>query len=156
MYALNSATGQILWTYASGGSVIDGPSIVSSNLFWGSGYHRIPPGTANNEVYDFTPAPAVTVNEPVNGSQVNSPVQFVASASNPNCAKGVASMRIYSAPGINAYTTDGPSLNTSITLSPGTYNTVVQSWDNCGNVGKTFVTITVGAASRSRSRTRRR
>jgi polyvinyl alcohol dehydrogenase (cytochrome) len=156
MYALNSATGQILWTYPSGGSVIDGPSIVSSNLFWGSGYHRIPPGTANNKVYDFTPAPAVTVNEPVNGSQVNSPVQFIASAANPNCAKGVASMRIYSAPGINAYTTDGPSLNTSITLSPGTYNTVVQSWDNCGNVGKTFVTITVGAASRSRSRTRRR
>jgi len=143
VYALNSSTGKILWSYATGGSVIDGPSIVSSNLFWGSGYHKIPPGTANNKVYDFTPAPAVTVTVPVNGSQVTSPVQFTASAASPNCAKGVASMRIYSAPGVDAYTVDSSHLNTSITLSPGIYNTVVQSWDNCGNVGKTFVTITV-------------
>jgi len=143
VYALSSSTGKILWSYATGGSVIDGPSIVSSNLFWGSGYHKIPPGTANNKVYDFTPAPAITVTLPVNGSQIPSPVQFKASAASPNCAKGVASMRIYTAPGVDAYTVDSSSLNTSITLSAGTYNTVVQSWDNCGNVGKTFVTITV-------------
>jgi polyvinyl alcohol dehydrogenase (cytochrome) len=143
MYALNSTTGQIQWGYASGGSVIGGPSIASGNLFWGSGYHRVSSGTANNKVYDFTPAPAVTVTAPGNGTQLTSPVQFVASAASPNCSKGVASMRIYTAPGVNAYTINGSSLNTSITLSPGTYNTVVQSWDNCGNVGKTFVTITV-------------
>jgi polyvinyl alcohol dehydrogenase (cytochrome) len=148
VYALNSATGQILWSYASGGSVIDGPSIVNSNLYWGSGYHKIPPGTANNKVYDFTPAPAITVSAPINGSQVSSPVQFAASAASPNCAKGVASMRIYTAPGVNAYTIDGSSLNTDLTLSPGTYNTVVQSWDNCGDVGKTYVTITVGNAKK--------
>ena len=147
MYALNSATGQILWSYASGGSVIDGPSIVSGNLFWGSGYRRAS-GTGNNKVYDFTPAPAVTVSVPGNGAQVSSPVQFTASAASPNCAKGVASMRIYSAPGVNAYTVNSSSLNTAITLSPGTYTTVVQSWDNCGNVGKTFVTITVSGAPR--------
>lgn len=143
LYAMNSATGQILWSYASGGSVIDGPSIVNGNLFWGSGYRRSSSGTGNNKVYDFTPAPAVTVTAPINGSQVTSPVQFVASASSSNCAKGVASMRIYTAPGVSAYTVDASSLNTSIPLSPGTYDTVVQSWDNCGNVGKTFVTITV-------------
>ena len=57
VYALNSSTGKVLWSYASGGSVIDGPSIVSGNLYWGSGYHKISPGTANNKVYDFTPAP---------------------------------------------------------------------------------------------------
>ncbi len=147
VYALNSATGQILWSYASGGSVIDGPSIVSGNLFWGSGYRRAS-GTGNNKVYDFTPAPAVTVSVPGNGATVSSPVQFTASAASPNCAKGVASMRIYSAPGVSAYTVSGSSLNTAITLSPGTYNTVVQSWDNCGNVGKTFVTITVSGAPR--------
>ena len=145
--AVNHSTGKILWSYATGGSVIDGPSIVSSNLFWGSGYHKIPPGTANNKVYDFTPAPAVTVTVPVNGSQIPSPVQFKASAASPNCAKGVASMRIYTAPGVDAYTVDSPSLITSINLSAGAYNTVVQSWDNCGNVGKTFVTITVTKTS---------
>ena len=84
VYALNSSTGKVLWSYASGGSVIDGPSIVSGNLYWGSGYHKISPGTANNKVYDFTPAPAVTVSEPVNGSAITSPVRFTASASNPN------------------------------------------------------------------------
>ena len=141
VYAINSATGAIVWSYASGGSVIDGPSIVNANLYWGSGYSRS--GTGNNKVYDFTPAPAVTVSVPTNGSEVTSPVQFTASAASPNCSKGVASMRIYSSPGVIAYTVDGSSLNTQIDLSPGTYNTVVQSWDNCGNVGKTFVTITV-------------
>lgn len=144
MYALNAATGQILWSYASGGAVIDGPSITSGNLFWGSGYSRSL--TGNNKVYDFTPAPAVTVNTPANGAQLTSPVQFIASAASPNCAGGVASMRIYTAPGITAYTVDASSLNTSLNLSAGTYNTVVQSRDNCGNLGKTFVTITVGAA----------
>jgi major membrane immunogen (membrane-anchored lipoprotein) len=63
----------------------------------------------------------------------------------------VASVRIYTAPGVSAYTVYASSLNTSITLSAGTYNTVVQSWDNCGNVGKTFVTINVGG-SRPQSR----
>jgi polyvinyl alcohol dehydrogenase (cytochrome) len=69
MYALNSATGQVLWSYASGGSVVGSPSIVSGNLFWGSGYARLKGGMGNNKVYDFTPAPAVTVTLPVNGSR---------------------------------------------------------------------------------------
>src|SRR5258708_10032907 len=54
-YALNSATGQIVWSSASGRSVIGGPSIVSGNLFWRSGDKRIPPGTSKNTVYDSTP-----------------------------------------------------------------------------------------------------
>ena len=113
-------------------------------LVLGIGLQEVSAGNeGNNKVYDFTPAPAVTVSAPINGSQVTSPVQFTATAASPNCSKGVASMRIYSAPGVNAYTVNGASMNTAITLSPGVYNTVVQSWDNCGNVGKTFVTITV-------------
>lgn len=31
----------------------------------------------------------------------------------------------------------------NINLQPGTYNTVVQAWDNCGNVGKAYLTINV-------------
>ena len=53
MYALDAETGTILWNFASGGSVIDGPSIVDSTLFWGSGYREIE-GTGNNKVYAFT------------------------------------------------------------------------------------------------------
>lgn len=54
MSALDSATGKILWTFQSGGSVVDGPAIVDGNVYWGSGYSRIKPGTANNKLFAFT------------------------------------------------------------------------------------------------------
>jgi polyvinyl alcohol dehydrogenase (cytochrome) len=53
MYALDATTGNILWNFASGGSVIDGPSIVDGALYWGSGYSEIR-GTGNNKVFAFT------------------------------------------------------------------------------------------------------
>lgn len=53
VYAINAATGSILWSFNSGGSVIDGPSIVHGNVFWGSGFRHIAPGTGNNKVCDF-------------------------------------------------------------------------------------------------------
>jgi len=53
VYALNAATGQILWSFNTGGSVMDGPSIVDGVLYWGSGF---PNGgsTNNNKVYAFS------------------------------------------------------------------------------------------------------
>ena len=91
--------------------------------------------------------PVVTVTLPTNNSTVPSQVHYVATASSPQCAKGIAAMRIYSAPSVGAYTVNSNSLDTNITLSPGTYNTVVQAWDNCGGVGKTPVTIIVKVTS---------
>lgn len=55
MYALGAATGKILWSYASGGSVIDGPAIADGVIYWCSGYARIG-GTGNSKVYAFTVA----------------------------------------------------------------------------------------------------
>jgi polyvinyl alcohol dehydrogenase (cytochrome) len=54
MYALDAKTGQILWSFASGGSVLDAPSIVDGTLYWGSGYQEIAPGIGNNKVYAFS------------------------------------------------------------------------------------------------------
>jgi hypothetical protein len=54
-------------------------------------------------------------------------------------------MRIYSAPGVNAFTVNGAHIEQFIDLAPGTYSTVVQTWDNCGGVGKTTVNITVNS-----------
>ena len=54
MYGLNAATGATVFQFQSGGSVIDGPSIVGSMLFWGSGYANIKPGTPNNKVFGFS------------------------------------------------------------------------------------------------------
>jgi 6-phosphogluconolactonase (cycloisomerase 2 family) len=91
----------------------------------------------------FATTPVVTVTSPTNGSTDTSPVNFIASASSPDCSEGIAAMRIYTAPGVGAYTTDSDSLNVDLSLAGGSYNTVVQAWDNCGGVGKTPVTITV-------------
>jgi polyvinyl alcohol dehydrogenase (cytochrome) len=51
MVALSAASGQILWSFASGGSVTCGPAIVNGVLYWGSGD---PYGTKNNKLYAFS------------------------------------------------------------------------------------------------------
>jgi polyvinyl alcohol dehydrogenase (cytochrome) len=38
MFALDAASGQVLWRFAAKGSVNSGPSIVDGTVFWGSGY----------------------------------------------------------------------------------------------------------------------
>lgn len=86
---------------------------------------------------------SVTVSQPSNGATAGSPVHFSATASASNCSGGVASMGIYTAPYQLAYVVSGASLDTSLTLNPGTYNTVVQEWDYCGGATSTPVTITV-------------
>ncbi len=85
----------------------------------------------------------VNVQTPTNGQQVGSPVQYVATATS-SCNKGIASMGIYTAPGVLAYVVQGASLNTNLSLNPGKYNTVVQEWDKCGGATKTPIAITVG------------
>jgi hypothetical protein len=74
---------------------------------------------------------------------VTSPVHFVASASAPQCSQGVSAMRIYTAPGVTAYTVNGGSIDTYLKMANRTYNVVVQAWDNCGNVYKTPLQVTV-------------
>jgi phospholipase C len=93
-----------------------------------------------------TPALAtVTVTSPISGSTVNSPVQYVATASASTCAQGVAAMGIY----VNnqlIYTVNGASLNTSVTMANGSEHTVVEEWDFCGGATYTTVNVNVGAA----------
>ncbi len=84
----------------------------------------------------------VTVSSPSSGTDVTSPVQYVATATASTCTKGVASMGIYVNNKLD-YTANGTSLNTSLTLSPGQYNTVVQEWDYCGGSTTATVDITV-------------
>jgi len=90
----------------------------------------------------------VFVTSPSNSSTVGSPVNFVATATT-TCSKGVASMGIYTAPYQLAYSVNGASLNTSLSLSPGTYNTTVEEWDNCGGASATPVTITVSGSGKT-------
>ncbi len=90
----------------------------------------------------------VQVTSPSNNATVSGPVHFVASASS-SCAQGVAAMGIYSAPSQLAYQIPGSSLDKSLTLAPGTYNAVVQEWDNCGSAATKPITFTVTGSSQS-------
>ena len=53
MYALNGATGAVLWSFASGGSCLSGAAISDGTLYWGSGYSNFGFGTPNNKLYAF-------------------------------------------------------------------------------------------------------
>ena len=90
----------------------------------------------------------VHVVSPSSNSSVGSPVNFVATATT-TCSKGVASMGIYTAPSQLAYVVGGASLNKSLSLSPGTYHTTIQEWDNCGGAATAPVTITVGSSGKT-------
>lgn len=87
----------------------------------------------------------VFVTSPANNGTINGAVNFVATATT-TCPKGVASMGVYTAPNQLAYASNGANLNHSLSLSPGTYNTVVEEWDYCGGAATTPVTIKVTGA----------
>ena len=54
MYAFDARSGEILWSFDSGGSVVGGASIVDGVVYWGSGYSEASPGTPNNKLYAFS------------------------------------------------------------------------------------------------------
>lgn len=87
----------------------------------------------------------VNVSTPATNSAVVSPVHYVATAAS-SCDKGVAAMGVYTAPNQLAYTVAGSSLDAKVALNPGRYNTVVQSWDNCGSSSTTPISVSVTSA----------
>ncbi len=89
----------------------------------------------------------VTVSSPGSGATVGSPVHFVATGRSPACSKGVASVGIYTSPGVLAYKVNSSSLDTYLSMSSGTHYPVVQEWDNCGWSATAQLTITVNGSS---------
>lgn len=53
-FALDAATGKILWSYASGGSVNAGAAIANGVVYWGTGYGKFNLGTAKHMFYAFS------------------------------------------------------------------------------------------------------
>ncbi|HEY6447734.1 MAG TPA: alkaline phosphatase family protein [Acidobacteriaceae bacterium] len=90
----------------------------------------------------------VTVTSPKNNTSYTSPVHYVATATATTCSSGVSSMGIY-VNNVRKYVVNAASLNTTIALSPGSYNTVVQEWDKCGGSTTATVNIKVVAASQA-------
>ena len=54
MYALDAATGAILWQYSAGSSVNAAPAVVDGTVYWGSGYSKSAEGTGNNKLFAFS------------------------------------------------------------------------------------------------------
>ena len=54
-FALDAATGRILWQWKAGSSVNAGPAVVRGTVFWGSGYSRSGvEGSGNNQFFAFS------------------------------------------------------------------------------------------------------
>jgi polyvinyl alcohol dehydrogenase (cytochrome) len=56
MYAFDAITGNILWSFESGGSVLSGAAISNGSIYWGSGYSNFNFGTPGHKVYAFQAA----------------------------------------------------------------------------------------------------
>jgi polyvinyl alcohol dehydrogenase (cytochrome) len=55
MFALDAASGEILWSYQAGSSVNAAPAVVHGRVYWGSGYSRSGvEGSGNNQFYAFS------------------------------------------------------------------------------------------------------
>lgn len=99
----------------------------------------------------YVSSPSAATVSVAGSASATSPVHFVATATSPACSKGVAGIGIYTAPYTLAYSVSGANLNTNLTLNAGTYNVVVQEWDNCGWTAKARLTLTVASSSVTQS-----
>ncbi len=53
-YALDAATGKILWQWAAGSSVNAAPAVVNGTVYWGTGYAKSAEGSGNDKLYAFS------------------------------------------------------------------------------------------------------
>jgi len=91
--------------------------------------------------YSSTATGKVTVTSPT-GTLSSGSIHYTATAVT-TCSKGISAMGIYTAPYKRVYVVRGAKLDTVLKLAPGTYDTVVQEWDNCHSSAWTHVPVTV-------------
>src|ERR1035441_8851687 len=87
----------------------------------------------------------VAVSSPSNGATVSSTVSYAATATTNTCSKGVVSMGVYVDNRL-LFIVNGTKLNTTLSVSPGTHNTVVEEWDFCGGAPFISMGIKIGRA----------
>jgi len=88
----------------------------------------------------------VVVNSPSNGDTVGPNVHYAATAQTNTCSKGVASIGVYVDNQLIHFK-NGNSLDTTLSISSGQHNTVVEEWDYCGGATFTSMQITVNNES---------
>lgn len=83
----------------------------------------------------------VAVSTPINNTTVSSSVPVIATSTT-TCSLGVAASGIY-VDNVLQYVVSGNSVNTSVSLNPGTHYVVVQEWDYCGGASTAPLNLTV-------------
>jgi len=90
MRAFNSATGEILWEFESGGTVISGAAISDGSVYWGSGYANFGLGTPNHKLYAFNLGTQSNFALPTNPTTgLTATGEFVLAQNQPNPFTGV-------------------------------------------------------------------
>lgn len=153
MNAFNAATGDILWSFASGGSVNSGAAVVNGVVYWGSGYKNLG-GTPGTHLYAFS-LPSLKNASLGNNNNLNNEMQneFVLEQNYPNPFNtstlirfgipeaGKVTLKIYNSIGEQVKTlVDG-------NMSAGLHQVTWDATDNSGNgisSGIYFYRITSG------------
>lgn len=154
MYAFDAATGNILWSFASGGSVNSGAAVVNGVVYWGSGYSSVLGASPGTHLYAFTvPSLKNASLEDKNNLSSEMQKQFVLDQNYPNPfntstqirfgipEEGKVTLKIYNSTGEQVKTlVDG-------NMSAGFHQVTWDATDNNGNKissGIYFYRITAG------------
>jgi hypothetical protein len=88
----------------------------------------------------FTVIPPFAVQpiSPANGATITGRIRFAATTTGP----AATAYRIY-VDNVSLYAVNSATLDTNLSLKPGTHNVTVQAWDAVGEVAKSSLTITV-------------
>ncbi|MGA9208904.1 MAG: hypothetical protein WB347_13950 [Terriglobales bacterium] len=91
-------------------------------------------------------AQSITLNSPVNGATMASPVQFVATANGGSHPVSAIWIYIDNQPVIETHTA---SVNTSLALAPGSHKVVATMWNSIGQLASQLGYITVSSSANS-------
>lgn len=110
-----------------------------------SSQKSISPNPSSSSGQNSSSTGAVQVSSPTPGLFFSG-VEYAATAST-TCAQGIQRMGIYTDSKTLAYSSNGAKLATVLNLAPGTYQTEVTEWDNCGGSASAAVAVTVAQPS---------
>jgi hypothetical protein len=90
----------------------------------------------------------ITLQNPIEGDTLASPIAIVANASTDAAGAQVTGWQVY-LDGVSAFGTPGPAsvLNTRLTMANGDHELLVFAWDSTGDYGSTSLTVTAGTCS---------
>jgi hypothetical protein len=138
-YQIASNTLSTSLAMAAGGHRVTVQAYDSANRIFKSTVNITVSGSGGGSCTPGSVDPSVTICTPLNGATVNSPVQISAVTRD---SQAVTLMQIY-LDTVKVYEVKASSLNTSLSMAPGTHRLTVQARDAAARIIKTTINITV-------------